>query len=284
MSHKRIFCWMAACGVLVLAPRQGLTAAENIDPANDGSQYAWAENVGWLNAEPSGDGGPGVQVKDFYLTGWMWGENIGWISLSCKNTDTCKTNPYGVANTCAGAPSGYAWAENIGWINFDPISSGVTVSPVTGEFQGYAWGENIGWVSFNCANTASCATASYLTKTSWTPSTTAPASIPSTLGAPGGTNKLLCWDDVADGYDIIRGDLEVLLSTGGDFTVATEECVGDNQAMTFIPLDDRPPAGEGFWYLVRSANCGGAGSYNSGSPSQMGDRDSEINASSNSCP
>ena len=31
--------------------------AENIDPDNDDSQYAWAENVGWINAEPGGDGG-----------------------------------------------------------------------------------------------------------------------------------------------------------------------------------------------------------------------------------
>ena len=33
--------------------------AENIDPDNDGSQYAWGENVGWMNLEPGGDGGPG---------------------------------------------------------------------------------------------------------------------------------------------------------------------------------------------------------------------------------
>ena len=35
-------------------------AAENIDPDNDGSQYAYAENVGWINAEPSGNGADGV--------------------------------------------------------------------------------------------------------------------------------------------------------------------------------------------------------------------------------
>ena len=62
--------------------------AENIDPTNDGSKYAYAENVGWLNAEPSGDGGPGIQVDNLTLTGWMWGENAGWVSLSCVNTDT----------------------------------------------------------------------------------------------------------------------------------------------------------------------------------------------------
>ncbi len=27
--------------------------AENIDPYNDSSQYAYSENVGWLNFEPN---------------------------------------------------------------------------------------------------------------------------------------------------------------------------------------------------------------------------------------
>lgn len=57
-------------------------AAENIDPDNDGSQYAYGENVGWLNGEPDGNGGPGVEVSDLELTGYIWGENIGWINLS----------------------------------------------------------------------------------------------------------------------------------------------------------------------------------------------------------
>ena len=48
--------------VVGLAPFS--TLAENMDPANDDSQYAFGENTGWVNAEPSGDGGPGVQVND----------------------------------------------------------------------------------------------------------------------------------------------------------------------------------------------------------------------------
>ena len=42
--------------------------AENIDPNNDGSQYAHGENVGWVNLESGGNGGPGVEVSDFALT------------------------------------------------------------------------------------------------------------------------------------------------------------------------------------------------------------------------
>jgi hypothetical protein len=40
------------------------TFAENTDPEQSDSQYAWSENAGWLNAEPLGDGGPGVEVMD----------------------------------------------------------------------------------------------------------------------------------------------------------------------------------------------------------------------------
>ena len=85
--------------------------AENIDPDDDDSQYAYGENVGWLNAEPSGDGGPGVEVTDSNLTGYIWAENIGWVSLSCENTSSCATVDYGVTNNGYGKLSGYAWGR-----------------------------------------------------------------------------------------------------------------------------------------------------------------------------
>ena len=87
---------------------------ENIDPDGDGHQYAWGENIGWLNAEP--DGGNGTQVADFALTGWMWAENIGWVSLSCTNTSVCAATPYGVANDGSGQLSGFAWRARLGCV------------------------------------------------------------------------------------------------------------------------------------------------------------------------
>ena len=117
MSRSRVRPVAVAALALCLASAT-VVSAENTDPANDGSQYAWGENVGWLNAEPSGDGGPGVQVGDSELSGFMWGENIGWVSLSCVNTDSCATIDYGVVNDGKGNLSGFAWAENVGWINF----------------------------------------------------------------------------------------------------------------------------------------------------------------------
>ncbi len=139
-------------------------AAENIDPADDDHQYTWGENVGWLNAEPSGDGGDGVEVDGFKLKGYVWAENIGWISLSCENNGVCGTSDYGVTNDGTGKLSGFAWSETAGWINFScdtndtcgSVAYGVTVDPVTGDpetsaFSGYAWGENIGWIRFDHA-------------------------------------------------------------------------------------------------------------------------------------
>ena len=161
--------------------------AENIDTDDDGSQYAWAENAGWLNLEPGGDGGPGVIVDDSVLTGFMWGENAGWISLSCEDTDTCGTLFYGVTHDGAGGLAGHAWGENAGWISFScentgtcgTVAFGVTINPGTGEFGGNAWGENIGWINFAPAVGGGA-------KTSW-------------RGGP-------CTDDDLDGYAVEGGD------------------------------------------------------------------------------
>ena len=118
--------------VLWIAAHAAPSRAENIDPDADDSQVVWAENLGWINAEPLGDGGPGVQVDDFELTGWMWGENVGWISLSCKNTSSCDATSYGVLNDGGGVLSGFGWSENVGWISFAPVGAGVTIDPTSG--------------------------------------------------------------------------------------------------------------------------------------------------------
>lgn len=131
--------------------------AENIDPYEDDSQFAYGENAGWLNAEPSGNGGPGVWVKGYKLTGYMWSENMGWVSLSCENTSSCAKVSYGVTNDGMGNLSGYAWSENAGWISFScankgscaTVDYGVLIDPLTRDFSGNAWGENIGWITFH---------------------------------------------------------------------------------------------------------------------------------------
>jgi hypothetical protein len=125
--------------------------AENIDPYNAKNQYAWNENVGWINFEPnSADPNVGMHVSNGKLTGFVWAENIGWINLSPQNYG-------GVFNNGFGILSGYAWAENAGWINFDPNvphdsnDYGVKIDS-DGNFSGWAWGENIGWINFGLAD------------------------------------------------------------------------------------------------------------------------------------
>jgi hypothetical protein len=151
---------MAGVLAAMLGAVGAISAAENIDPINDNSQFAWGENVGWINAEPSGPGGPGIQVSGTGLTGYMYGENIGWINLNCTNNGTCgTTGNYGVTNDGQGKLNGYAWAENVGWISFScqnvPATCagtgnyGVVIDKATGIFSGFAYGENIGWISFS---------------------------------------------------------------------------------------------------------------------------------------
>jgi hypothetical protein len=158
--------------ILAICPvfENGFALAENIDPLYDDSQYAYGENIGWLNAEPSGNGGPGAEVANLKLTGYLWAENIGWVNLSCENTSSCSSVNFGVINDGLGNLSGYAWAENVGWLCFSCedtdscnfMDYGVMIDPITGEFSGTAWGENIGWISFS-----STTPVSYGVTTSW---------------------------------------------------------------------------------------------------------------------
>jgi hypothetical protein len=273
--------WLLSVVILFLIP-SGAARAENVDPAGDGSQYAWGENAGWVNAEPSGNAGPGVDVQDFKLTGWMWAENRGWISLSCENTASCGTTSYGVTNDGSGTLSGYAWAENAGWIHFNPSGGGVTIDPTTGNFSGRAWGENIGWLIF-----ADAAPVAYKVKTAWCQDVPSPPG-----GAPilwlekAGGNSVLIWSVHLDSdwTDVVRGNLNTLRSTGGNFTLATDACLGDNNTNGFVNFGGDPPVGQGFWFLVREANCKGPGSYDVAGVPQIGDRDAEIDAAPGACP
>ena len=117
---------MAVVLATLLGAVVSLVAAETIDPVNTTAQYAWGENIGWINAEPSGNGGPGITVTGINLTGYMWGENVGWINMNCTNNGTCNTTG----------------------------NYGVTIDPATGLFSGKAYGENIGWVVFDYTTSA----------------------------------------------------------------------------------------------------------------------------------
>ena len=148
MNHKGISLAIFLLGLSLLYTT--LADAENIDPNNDGSQYAYGENIGWINFEPNIPGpNVGAMVSDGKLAGFIWAENIGWINLDPNDTDPNT----GVKNDGTGLLTGYAWGENVGWINFDPNVPddpnhyGVIIDGDS-NFDGWAWGENIGWIHF----------------------------------------------------------------------------------------------------------------------------------------
>jgi N-acetylneuraminic acid mutarotase len=114
-----------------------------------------------------------------------------------------------------------------------------------------------------------------------------PAGIPSMTAVPGAVGTVLFWMPVggATAYDLASGSLATLLSSGGNFTTATQSCLADNLAATSLEVADGTPAtGDGRWYLARAVGCGAQGTYNSSAPNQVGLRDAEIEAAAASCP
>jgi uncharacterized membrane protein len=118
-------------------------------------------------------------------------------------------------------------------------------------------------------------------------STGAPTGIPAlTIGAPIPGTASVSWTSVsgATGYDLARGSLSLLQSSQGDFRVAATDCLESALGATSYEDTDTPPAGDGFWYLVRPVSCGGHGTYDSGEPSQIGSRDALMQESTATCP
>ncbi len=147
MRPKSAICIVCLFMLSVASP----VLAENIDPYEDGSQYSYGENIGWVNFEyliPESMEAGGATVNDQNLSAYIWAENIGWINLSPVYG--------GVSNDGTGMLTGFAWGENVGWINFNPqvpgddTDYGVTIDH-EGNFDGWAWGENIGWIHLRSA-------------------------------------------------------------------------------------------------------------------------------------
>ena len=115
----------------------------------------------------------------------------------------------------------------------------------------------------------------------------APMGIPGLIiGKAAAGTAQLDWNAIgaATGYDLVRGSLEELRSSHGDFSTAVNDCLEDDLTGTSRTDADTPAAGDGFWYLVRAVNSGGSATFDSGSPSQVGSRDAGIQASPSSCP
>ncbi len=226
-SYTGAFVLLSA--VLFLSVCSPLQAEENIDPLNDGSQYAWGENVGWFNFEPSF--GPGVMVDDYEVTGYVWQENIGWINLS-------PTEYGGVENDGAGNLSGWAWGENVGWISFsceNTLSCGDVEYGVTIDYGaapgghdrivGYAWGENIGWVNFDLSTQSESGVVTLIVLESFT-------------AAPGNGQVTLEWKTASEidnaGFNLYRSE------DGGEY-----ERINDR----LIPAEGSPTEGAAYEFV-----------------------------------
>lgn len=81
-------------------------------------------------------------------------------------------------------------------------------------------------------------------------------------------------------YDVMRGSLGALRTTGGAFDQATEACLADNTDLQSVTLIGDPPPEGGFWFLV----CVEGDTCDSGDPTQVASRDPGIRASPLCCP
>ena len=103
-------------------------------------------------------------------------------------------------------------------------------------------------------------------------------------GAPGPVSVLrfdadgqtLRWNPTsgAQVYDVLRGSLDVLRGSSGDFDAASDACLADDLASTFLADAAVPGTGTGIFWLVRGVGCGGlSGTWDDGSLRQVSPRD-----------
>ncbi len=94
------------------------------------------------------------------------------------------------------------------------------------------------------------------------------------------------WDGLGGttSYDVVAGDASKL-STSGSLALSSEECLANSTSNTEVMDGLRIAPGEARWYLVRARNdCGASGTWDAGSPSQVGSRDDAMDAAGARCP
>jgi len=102
----------------------------------------------------------------------------------------------------------------------------------------------------------------------------------------GGAGSTFSWSSLPEaiGYDMLRGDVQTLLTSGGDFTTATTDCVAGSTPLLSYTDTGNPGSGDAFWFLVREVTAKSIGSYDAHSGNLAESRDAEISASGLDCP
>ena len=86
-------------------------------------------------------------------------------------------------------------------------------------------------------------------------------------------------------FDLLRGNLNALRASGGDFTAAGLTCSGNDVGNSSATDGFVPPPGQSAFYLVRAVNCASQhGSYDSGSSSQPVSRETTLLGAPTACP
>ncbi len=122
---------------------------------NATNKYAYAANLGWVNAR--GDVTNGVIIGEYVCSGFAYGANVGWINFGSGVASNgvyysnSSAADFGVNQDGTGRLRGFAYGANIGWINFEDTGN-PAVNLLTGELSGYAYSANCGWISLKDTN------------------------------------------------------------------------------------------------------------------------------------
>lgn len=104
--------------------------------------------------------------EEWGLSGYAWSDNIGWINFNPSGPYPEEPHNSAQFNSITGKITGWAKAlSNEEWILIGPIVIGETdygVKLEGNELLGWAWGDKtLGWVSFSCKNQNECIQGDY---------------------------------------------------------------------------------------------------------------------------
>ena len=141
---------MKTPALLFLALLSGPAALSAQSTINATNKYAYAANLGWVDAR--GDTTNGVVIGEYVCQGFAYGANVGWINFgggTAANGIYYANNSatdFGINQDGTGRLRGYAYGANIGWINFEDTGNPV-VDLTNGQLSGYAYSANCGWIN-----------------------------------------------------------------------------------------------------------------------------------------